>query len=102
MALSSGSAGLLLFGHQGVQRGGQLVQFLQVISCQLGDCLVTGFGELDPGHPGILGIRAAAHEAGRLGAIHESHGAVALQQQVVGDLTDRGRGAPGMTLDRHQ
>jgi hypothetical protein len=89
-------------GHQGVQRGGQLVHLHQRGSSQLRDQLLTGLGELDPGHPGVLGIRAAAHEARRFGPVHQAHRAVAAQQQVIGDLTDRRGNVAGMALYRHQ
>ena len=100
--LPPGSAGRLAGGNQGAQRGGQFVHFGQVDLGQPGDQLVASLGELHPGHPGVAGIRAAADEAGRLGAVHETHRTVALQQQVVGDLADRRGLGARMALDRNQ
>ena len=97
----SGSADLL-GGDQGAQRGRQFVHLGQVDLRQPGDQLVASLGELNPGHPGVAGIRAAAHEAGRLGAVHETYRTMAPQQQVIGDLADRRRLGARMALDRDQ
>jgi len=42
----------------------------------------------DPHHPVVFGIPLAAHEARRLGAVHELDGTVVLQEQVAGHLAD--------------
>ena len=78
------------------------MQFGQVGFGQPGNQPVTLAGEIYPDHPGVPGVRAAALEAGRLGAIHEFNRAVMPQQQVVGKLTDRRRGVARVSFDRNQ
>ena len=45
--------------------------------------MVAVFGQLDADDPGISGIRAPAHEAGRLRTVHQPDCAVTLQKEVI-------------------
>ena len=69
---------------------------------QLGHQPVSFLGQLDPDDPRIVGVRAPAHETRCLRAIHQPHCAVALQQEVIRQLSHGWRPVAGMALDRHQ
>ena len=84
------------------QRGGKLTQFGQVPLGQLGDQPVAFLGEFHPYHPGVIVVRPPADEPAGFRAVHEAHGAMTLQQQVVGELSDGRRLGAWVSLDRHK
>jgi uncharacterized membrane protein YoaK (UPF0700 family) len=84
------------------QRDGKLVQFAQVCLGQLGDQIVAFLGELHPHHPGVLVVRPPADEPACFRSVDETHGAMPLQQQVIGDFPDGRRLRARVPLDRHE
>ena len=50
----------------------------------------------------IVAILAAPHEPGGHGAVDELHGTVVAQEQVFGDVADRGTARIGMAPDRQK
>jgi len=84
------------------QRDGELTQLGQVRLGQLGDQPVAFVGELNPYHPGVVVVLPSADESAGLRPVHETHGAMALQQQVVGKLPDRRRLRTWVPFYRHQ
>lgn len=86
--LPAGCGLVRLPGKKAGQRDGELVQFGQVRLGQLGDQLVACFGELHPYHPGVLAVLPPPGESAGFRPVDQAHGAMALQQQVVGQLPD--------------
>lgn len=100
--LRPSSLQLVIAVHAVVQRGGEFVELRQMCRGELRDELVALVREFHPHDAGVVGVRRPANDAGGFGAVHESDRAVALQQQVLGDLADRRRPRSRMALDRHQ
>lgn len=93
---------MLPTGSYVAERRGEFVELGEMSRGELGDELVTFFRQLHAHDPGVVRIRRPADHAGRLGAIHESDRAMALQQQVLRDLAHRRGLRAGMAFDRHQ
>ena len=89
-------------GKKLTERVGELVQLGQVLFGQRGDALVALLGELDPHDPGVPGVRPPPDEPRGLRAVHETHGAVTLQHQVLGTLADGRRLRARVPLDRYK
>jgi len=84
------------------QCGGELTQFGQVRLGQLSDQMVAFLGELHADNPGILLVLPPPDESAGFRPVHEAHRAVALQQQIVGEFSDRRRLRTRVPLDRHE
>jgi hypothetical protein len=72
-------------------RGSQLVQPLGAVR-----------GEPDPGDPAVTIVAPAFDQPGGLGAIDQLDRAVRPEQQVLGQIADRGRVGAGMAFDGQQ
>ena len=84
------------------ERDREPVQLREMRPRELGYEPVALLGQFHAHYPGVVGVLLALHEAGRPRAVHEPHRAVAPQQQVSGNLADRGWQPPRMSLDRHE
>lgn len=92
----------VLFGKEIAQRLGEVVQLGQMRFGEVGDQPVAFLCEFHPHYPGIIGVGPPAHEPGAFRPVHQAHGAMALQQQVIGKLPD-GRGLRAwVPLDGHE
>ncbi len=89
-------------GDEPGERVRELVQLGEVSLSQVGHQLVALLRELHANDAGVLQVLAPAHETGGLRAVYQAHRAVALQQQVLGDIPDGRRQRPMVTLDRHK
>lgn len=71
------------------QSEGEPLQLLEMEGRQSLQPFLPGPGERKAHDPMVLGIPGADDEAGRVGAIHETHGAVMAQEQIVRRLAHR-------------
>jgi len=85
-----------------IQGGGQAVQLGEMGLGQLGNQPVTLPGQAYPRYPAVLGVRAAADQAGRFRPVHQFHRAVMAQQEVTSEVADRWRVVPEVAFDGHQ
>jgi len=58
--------------------------------------------QLQPDHPMVIAVSDPSQQSGRFGAIHEAHGAVVAQQQLVGDVADLGSAGIDVPSNRKQ
>jgi hypothetical protein len=68
----------------------QTPQLLYVERRQRSQPVLTARRQLQPDHPMVVVVPDPTQQPCRLGPIHEAHGAVVAQQQLVGDLADLG------------
>ena len=85
--------------HQLVEDGREIVQSLEVRQRQLVQYLVAPLGEPHPDEPSVVRIGRPDHQAAGFGAVDELDGAVRLEQQVAGDVTDRRRYPSAVALN---
>jgi len=50
----------------------------------------------------VIAVSDASEQPGRFGAVHEAHGAVVAQQQLVGDVADLGSAGINVPSNREQ
>jgi hypothetical protein len=72
-----------------LEDGGQATELDQVQFGELGDALLTEFGQMQSHHPGVLGVADAVDEACAFDAIDEPDHAVVAGVEVARGLADR-------------
>jgi hypothetical protein len=80
----------------------QTPQLLYVERRQRGQPVLPFRRQLQPDHPMVVVVADPSQQPCRFGAIHEAHGAVVAQQQLVGDVTDLGPPRITVPPDRKQ
>jgi len=80
----------------------QTPQLLYVERRQRGQPLLSFRRQLQPDHPMVVAVADPSQQPSRFGAIHETHGAVVAQQQLVGDVADLGPAGINVSSDRKQ
>ena len=98
MPLAAGSPA----GHELVEYGSQILQFVEVCGRELAQPRLTMGSETDPRQAAVLGVTAAFHEPGRRRPVHEFHRTVVTQQQVTSQIADCRILAAAVTLDGDQ
>lgn len=78
------------------------MQLRQVSSGQLPHDPVTLRSQADTDDPAVVPVRHPLHHARGLSPVYQLHCAVRAQQQVAGEITNRGRRFCGVSFDRHQ
>ena len=68
----------------------QTSQLLYVERRQRSQPVLTARRQLQPDHPMVVVVPDPSQQPCRLGPIHETHGAVVAQQQLVGNVADLG------------
>ncbi len=69
---------------------------------ELFDAPIAEAGEAKTDDPAVIAVPEAADKAGLHGPVHQLHGAVVAEQQVVGHLPDGGTGWVGMAPDSQE
>jgi hypothetical protein len=85
-----------------VQRGRQVGEFLEVQFAEGVELARALAGEVQADHALVVGVGLASHQSGGLGAVDQFDGAVVAQQQVVGNVADRGSPTIGVAADGEQ
>ncbi len=80
----------------------QTPQLLYVERRQRGQSVLSFRRQLQADHPMVIVVADPAQQPCRFGAIHEAHGAVVAQQQLVGDVADLGPPGINVSSDRKQ
>jgi hypothetical protein len=76
--------------HQVLEDGGEATELDQVQFGELGDALLTEFGQMQSHDPGVAGVADTEDEACAFDAINEPDHAVVAGVEVARGLADRG------------
>jgi len=74
----------------------QTPQLLEVKRRQRGEPVLSFWRQLQPHYPMVIVVADPSQQPRRFGAIHQAHGAVVAEQQLVGDVANLG--PPGINV----